>query len=174
MSCRAALGLSIAMLSCLAPRFANAQTGFGRPSGNAGSPAVRPTSSVQQLGGQQPGTQQPTGSATAAEHPLAPAVRMAEAAVKAAEAIPTYEATLYRKVWIDRQFIESTVRMKFRTSPKSVYLYFEQPHAGREVLWIDGWNDGKMLAHEGSGALSLIGSVSLDPLSPQAMEGSKS
>ena len=121
-------------------------------------PNVRPSSATEQ---------------PAAEHPLAPAVRMAEEAVEAAEKVPTYTATLYRKVLLNGQFAESTVRMKYRTSPKSVYLYFVEPHAGREALWIEGWNGGNMLAHEGSGVASLIGSVSLAPDSPQAMEGSK-
>ena len=108
-----------------------------------------------------------------AGHPLAPAIKMAREAVAAAEAVPTYAATLHRKVFLNGQFSVSTVQMKFRTSPKSVYLKFVEPHAGREALWIEGWNNGQMLAHEGSGLLSLAGTISLDPESPQAMEGSK-
>ena len=108
-----------------------------------------------------------------ADHPLAPAIAAAEEAIALAESVPTYTATLRRRVLINGQFAESTVRMKYRTSPRSVYLLFVTPNAGREAIWIDGWNDNQMLAHEGSGPLSFLGSVNLDPEGPRAMEGSK-
>ena len=108
-----------------------------------------------------------------AGHPLAPAIEMAEKAVAAAEAVPTYTARLYRKVLLNGQFAESTCRMKYRTSPRSVYLYFETGFPGREAIWIEGWNNNQMYAHAGSGPLSLLGSLSLDPEGERAMEGSK-
>jgi hypothetical protein len=57
---------------------------------------------------------------------------------------------------------------KFRHEPFSVYLKFDQPHAGREVIYVDGLNKGKLLAHE-SGFRSLAGTVQFLPTSKEAL-----
>jgi hypothetical protein len=62
--------------------------------------------------------------------------------------------------------------MKVRTRPCSIYLKFRQPQprAGREAIYIDGRNDGKVLAHDvGLGRL-IAGTLCLDPTGPRAME----
>jgi hypothetical protein len=59
------------------------------------------------------------------------------------------------------------MEMKFRTEPFSVYLKFQKPKQGREVLYVEGRNDGRLLARE-AGVLGLIGTVSLRPDSPEA------
>jgi hypothetical protein len=59
------------------------------------------------------------------------------------------------------------------TVPMSVYMKFRRPESirGREVIWVEGRNGGKMIAHE-AGLKSLI-RVSLDPHGAIAMRGQK-
>ena len=60
--------------------------------------------------------------------------------------------------------------MKARTRPRSVYLKFRQPAAGREAIYVEGRNDGKVLAHDvGLGRL-IAGTLHLDPDGSRAME----
>lgn len=101
-------------------------------------------------------------------HALEPALRLAKAARDAAGKLDGYEATFSKKELVGRQMIPLTMQMKFRTKPMSVYLNFAQPHEGREVLFVEGRNGGKLLAHE-TGIKGLIGTVALVPTSPEAM-----
>lgn len=123
--------------------------------------AIQPTSAIVQSQG--------TGSG----HPLEKPIKIGQTAVARANELTDYTAVLYRNMWLGNGYSQSTVHVKGRTRPFSVYLYFEQPSQGREVLFVEGWNQNKLLAHEGSGPLSLIGSVSLDPNGAQAMSGNK-
>lgn len=56
----------------------------------------------------------------------------------------------------------------------AAYLKFEEPKAaaGREVIWADGQNAGKLIVHEG-GMKRLLGRFELDPLGQLAMMGQK-
>lgn len=60
-----------------------------------------------------------------------------------------------------------------RPQPMSVYLKFLKPQsrAGREVVWVEGQNKGRLIAHEG-GMANII-RVSLDPDSFLAMRGNR-
>ena len=59
--------------------------------------------------------------------------------------------------------------MKVRTEPRSVYLKFRQPTAGREAIYIVGKHNGKVLAHDvGLGRL-IAGDLHLDPNGDRAM-----
>lgn len=62
-----------------------------------------------------------------------------------------------------------TLEMKVGTRPLSIYFKFRQPNEGREAIWVDGQNDGKMLVHEGGLARLLAGTMSVDPRSKIAM-----
>jgi hypothetical protein len=64
---------------------------------------------------------------------------------------------------------------KIRQKPFSVYLSFLGPDSvkGQEVIYVDGGNDGHMLAHAGSGVRALVGTVSLKPQSMLAMAGQR-
>ena len=60
------------------------------------------------------------------------------------------------------------------SKPFSVYLDFLSPRSlvGQEVIWVDGQNDGKLVAHAASGFLRLK-RMHLTPDGPIAMRGSK-
>lgn len=99
---------------------------------------------------------------TAKEHPLTPVVRYARLCLEKVEELPGYEATFYKKEVVGKSTITQKMRLKLRHKPFSVYLYFEDPHAGREVIYVEGKNNGKLLAHE-AGLLSIAGVMELAP-----------
>ncbi len=103
------------------------------------------------------------------EHPLQPAIRLAQSSLTKLESIKDYEATLLKRERVDGRLVEHTMHVKFREQPFSVYLKFGEPYAGREILYVEGQNAGKMWAHEGSGLRALVGTVSLDPHGSEAM-----
>lgn len=57
--------------------------------------------------------------------------------------------------------------------PFSVYMYFLKPQnvRGREVVYVEGRNNNKMMAHEGGATGKLLPSVWLNPDGPLAMRG---
>jgi hypothetical protein len=104
-------------------------------------------------------------------HPLEPALRIARSCRDELSNLNDYEAMLSKWDIVDGVGYGHTMRMKFRTEPMSVYLRFETPHAGREVIYVEGRNDGNLLAHE-SGIKSIVGTVALAPDSPRALSES--
>lgn len=111
--------------------------------------------------------------ASAAEHPLKPAIRLARASLEAMETIVDYEAVITRRELVNGALTTESMRMKFREQPFSVYLHFGGANAGREVLYVDGQNNNMLLAHEGSGIKSFFGTVSLSPDSPEVLAESR-
>ena len=102
------------------------------------------------------------------EHPLAPAIRYAKSSLKKVEALPGYTATFFKREVVGTTTVSHQMKIKIRHEPFSVYLYFEKPHDGREVLFVEGQNNGNLIAHE-SGILSIAGSMELAPTDPIAM-----
>jgi Protein of unknown function (DUF1571) len=102
------------------------------------------------------------------EHPLAPAIKYAEQSHARAIGLGTYEASFQKRELVANSVINQHVRMKVRQQPFSVYMYFEAPHEGREVIYVDGRNNNNLLAHE-TGIASLIGTLELSPTGGQAM-----
>jgi hypothetical protein len=113
------------------------------------------------------------GDAAAAEHPLKPAIRLAQASLDALQSVDDYEAVITRRELINGEFKTETMQMKFREEPFRVYLLFGGEKAGREVIYVDGQNDNELLAHEGSGFTSFFGTISLKPDNPQVLAESR-
>ena len=108
------------------------------------------------------------------EHPLIKAIGYAKVSLKAAEALPGYTATLRRWERVDGKPVDGTCVIKFRAEPFSVYMRFtDEEHAGRQVLYVEGRNGGKMLAREAGGLSSLAGTVKLAPDSPLVAANSR-
>ena len=108
------------------------------------------------------------------EHPLAKAIRYAKVSLDAAESLPGYTASLRRREIVDGKPVDGTCAVKFRAEPFSVYMRFTDPeHAGRQVLYVEGQNGGKMLAREAGGLSSLAGTVKLAPDSPLVTANSR-
>ncbi|MBD3672386.1 MAG: DUF1571 domain-containing protein [Planctomycetaceae bacterium] len=106
------------------------------------------------------------------EHQLAPAIRIAKQSMKVAEGLDDYTANFFKREIVRGQTIVHSMAVKLRKEPFSVYMRFNKPHDGREVIYVEGQNNGKLLAHE-TGIKSVVGTVSLSPKSEEAMAESK-
>jgi len=86
--------------------------------------------------------------------------------------VEDYVAILHRQERIKGHLLEKeTILLKFK-KPFKVYLrWVEPPHQGREVLYADGWNEDRIMAHEG-GILGFI-TMNLDPTGFLAMRQSR-
>ncbi|MDO4584643.1 MAG: DUF1571 domain-containing protein [Planctomycetia bacterium] len=108
------------------------------------------------------------------EHPLTAPVRWAKAGVIQMEnEIQDYSAILVKRERIHGVLgKEEHMFIKVRHEPFSVYMKFLKPrrYRGREAIYVAGRNDGNILAH-GTGFEAVLGTLSLHPTSPQAMNG---
>lgn len=111
-------------------------------------------------------------SAASAQHPLEPALQIARESLAAAEALDDFEAAFSKRDVVNGRVFAHTMAVKYRAEPFSVYMKFAEPHEGREVIYVKGKNDDKLLVHE-TGLASLIGTITVDPLSPQALSESR-
>ena len=104
----------------------------------------------------------------ATEHPLAPALGHAKTCVESLQKLSGYECTFTKVEVVGKQTISQKMKMKVRHEPFSVYMHFDEPHAGREVIFVEGKNNNNLLVHE-AGFASLIGTLELAPNSAQVM-----
>lgn len=112
-------------------------------------------------------------SAADAEHPLDPAIRLAMKSYDTTSKVKDFEGIFIKREKVGRRMQPTqTMKIKFRENPLSVYLNFQKPHAGREVIYFQGRNGNQILAHE-TGIKGLVGTISLQPNSPQAMDESR-
>lgn len=139
---------------------------------SAQEPVQRPLERTQRsVAEKEPGAQ--SAGESPREHALRPALRIAKASLEQLDSVRDYEAVLTKRERIQGELRSETMRIKFRESPFSVYLRFSGASAGREVLYVEGRNQNNILAHEGSGLKSLVGTVSLSPTSPEVIEKSR-
>lgn len=103
------------------------------------------------------------------QHPLAPAIEHALQSKAALGKISDYTATYTKQELVGGKVMSSVVSLKFREEPFSVYMLFDKPHKGREVIYYAGKNNGMLLVHE-TGIRSIAGTVSLAPNSETALE----
>jgi hypothetical protein len=108
------------------------------------------------------------------EHPLMPAIRlMKQVLAHIDQNVHDYSCTLYKRERIDGELGEAQhIFVKVRHQPFSVYMSFLKPFQGREVLYVAGENDGKLLALE-CGLKRKLGTLRLHPEGRLAMNGQK-
>jgi hypothetical protein len=108
------------------------------------------------------------------EHPLAPVVRVMEGVLADIDKnIADYSCTLTKQERIDGELGDPQhIFLKVRNEPFSVYMRFLQPYQGREVLYVAGQNNGKLVALDG-GFKRNFGKLNLDPEGTVAMNGQK-
>ncbi len=123
--------------------------------------------------------------ATQGAHPLEPVLELARRAMSKLDTnVDTYSARIVKRERIGgRLGEESVVFAKIKeakpstdqkaATPLHVYLRFDAPKSalGREVIWVDGKNDGKIIAHE-AGMLNVM-RAHLDPKGVMAMLGNR-
>ncbi len=123
-----------------------------------------------------------------AKHPFEPLMRIAKLSIEEIDAnYRDYTATLVSQVRVDDKLQEEKYifckilhaeaapdsDLEQPQIPFSVYTKFLAPRAsvGQEAIWVQGQNDGKIIAHP-TGLLN-IKRVPLDPDGPLAMEGNR-
>ena len=118
----------------------------------------------------------------AAEHPLDPLLKVAGKGLEHTdEFVADYTARIVSQVRVKgklqpEQQIDCKIRHARTTGDDqcgfSVYLKFVAPDssAGQEVIWVDGWNDGNLVAHL-TGWQNVV-RIYLDPESTIAMRNS--
>ncbi|MEM9412487.1 MAG: DUF1571 domain-containing protein, partial [Planctomycetota bacterium] len=119
-----------------------------------------------------------------ADHPLDPVLEIAKkGALFVEDNIADYTANITKQVrWNGKLQPESKVFCKIRhhrksddgksDTPFSVYTQFIYPKKGQEAIWVEGWHEGKLLAHGPPGLFNLM-TVYLDPEGSMAMNGNR-
>ncbi|MEN1679419.1 MAG: DUF1571 domain-containing protein [Planctomycetota bacterium] len=148
-----------------------------QPMGDAAAPhadpAVQPAAAI---------TGQPAGlegspfdlAQRPGEHPLMPVLRLArQGLVEMDQNIRGYSAMLTKTERIGGKAEgPQQIAVRVRHKPFSVHMKFIQPHAGREVLYNELRNDGKLVAL-GAGWKRRVGKIKLDPNGSMAMNGQR-
>lgn len=90
-------------------------------------------------------------------------VSLLEEGEKFLAGVETYCAKLSKREVVGGELLdEQTIQLKCRQKPFSVYLHWLSGDVGREVLYIEGRNNGKMIAHDG-GWKARLPAVTVDP-----------
>lgn len=129
-------------------------------------------------------TVQPAAAAQVDEHPLDPALQLAHETLAFIRSdVVDFTATIVKRERVKGtlgqfEYMAAKIRNHKEqdgvlTQPLSVYLNFLKPDniKGREVIWVEGQNNGKMRAHEGGLLGRTLPSVWLDPHGALAMRG---
>jgi hypothetical protein len=118
-------------------------------------------------------------------HPLDPALEMAGAALKRMRTeIRDYTCTMVKRERVngkllDHEYMFVKIRNRHdnrRTkAPFSVYMKFLKPKSveGREVIYVEGRNSGKMVAHEGGMKGKMLPTVWIKPTGALAMRNNR-
>jgi hypothetical protein len=119
-------------------------------------------------------------------HPLDPALDMARDGLRKMQtSVRDYTCTIVKRERIkgelmDYEYMYAKIRNRRvvdgqTVSPFSVYMYFLKPAEvkGREVLYVEGENEGKLIAHEGGSAGKYLPTVWLKPTGLLAMRNQR-
>lgn len=88
--------------------------------------------------------------------------------------VPDYTATFCKQERIGDELGEpQVIRIKLRHEPFSVYMKWYSGDKGRELIYVDGRNDGKLIVHVGGWKARLLPTVKLDPEGSTAMKESR-
>jgi hypothetical protein len=117
----------------------------------------------------------PGVAAAEAQHPARTAQDWAKLAVTRMEQdIRDYSATLVKRERLNGKLGEQqVVVLKVRNKPFSIYASFQQPSRGDEAIYIEGKNDGHMMAHTTGMRARFARTIMLRVNGPKAMEGQR-
>lgn len=86
------------------------------------------------------------------------------------ERVGSYTAVLLKRERLNGTLAaEETMEIKVRHQPFSVYLKYRGRKEGREVIYADGKNENKLIAHAGDWTSRLVPRLSLEPTGTLAM-----
>ena len=116
-------------------------------------------------------------AAAVREHPLDPVLRMARERLNGIDDnVKDYTCTLVKRERINGRLLDREhLSCKIRHKPFSVYMKFLAPKKlrGREVIYVEGKNDGKLLGHGVTAIERAVGIMRLKPTSPLAMRNNR-
>ncbi len=115
---------------------------------------------------------QAQGTSAKKDHPLKKAIELTEKSLAKLKQIDGYQADLTKKEIVGKRAVTHKMKVKIRHEPFSVYIYYMEPSKGREVLFVEGQNDGNLMAHD-VGFKAIVGTISLNPTSAIAMEDNR-
>lgn len=93
-----------------------------------------------------------------------------ERGIRRMQQVSDYTATFYKREVVDGTLADPQVmQLKLRHEPFSVYMKWLVGDKGRELLYVEGQNNGEMLVRLG-GVKKLIPTLKLDPAGSQAMK----
>lgn len=101
-------------------------------------------------------------------HPLAPVIKLVNDSQSKLASVKDYSATFLKKEVVNGKALEQSMAIKVREKPFSVALKFNNPYRGRQVIYVDGQNNGKMLVKP-EGFKAIVGTLSIDPNGDQAL-----
>ncbi len=110
------------------------------------------------------------GAAPADSTPLDEPLRMIVEARKVFQKVADYSCVLIKRERINGQMTpDDVINLKVRNQPFSVSMQWQAPSdaAGREVCYVAGRRNDKLRVHP-SGALSVVGWLTIDPRDPRA------
>ncbi|MCE9606510.1 MAG: DUF1571 domain-containing protein [Planctomycetia bacterium] len=109
------------------------------------------------------------------QHPLTPLVAWLEDDLRQMDTLRDYSCTFKKREFVDGKLQDQqSMFVKMRMQPYSVYFYFLDPAVqGQEALYVAGRNNGNLLAHPIGIKKALVGTLSLAPNDPQAMDGNR-
>lgn len=102
------------------------------------------------------------------EHKLSRPIELAKKCRDRVAAMSGYRAIFTKREIVGRTKVSQQMEVKIRRKPFSVYMKFIKPNAGREIVFTEGKNNGKMTVHL-TGFSSLIGELNLAPDDPKVM-----
>lgn len=114
------------------------------------------------------------GAVANGKHPVTPALEAIRGSLEAVQKLPAYSCTFTKQEQLKKgEPLRQVMSLKLRREPFSVYLKYVEPHEGREVIFVEGRNKGKLQVHEPSGLASVVGTISLSPTGGEALKENK-
>jgi len=96
-------------------------------------------------------------------------IGQAEAALLQVE---NYRAIFHKQERVEGRLMEEeTVLFKFKRPFKVYMKWMKEPYRGRELLYVEGWNNNRMMVRD-SGIMGMM-TVSLNPKGSLAMKGNR-
>jgi len=112
-------------------------------------------------------------SGTVVGNDLNAKIQLLERGLEFLSKTPDYTAQFLKQELVNGELLdEQEMELKVRHAPFSVYMKWVTGEVGREVLYVDGKNEGRMTAH-GGGWRARLPSVNLEPTGSMAMAESR-
>jgi len=121
----------------------------------------------------QPSSQQEASHDISSEQALRDKLELLKEGRNYLESVPGYTAEMVKREVVDGEMLpEQTLSLKCRHQPFSVYLLWHDWDPGREVIYVRGRNQGRLIGHDG-GWKARLPALRLSPDSALAMRDSR-